>query len=67
MNNSELEKGFYDAVQQWNQKNVRRVGEDYELSRLARYFFWAGSTFGVQVAKQIYSDAVSLPETQHET
>lgn len=56
MTNEELERGFDDAREQWNAKNVRQVDDDYELRRLARYFFWAGSTFGVQATKQIYAE-----------
>lgn len=60
MTNEELEQGLNDAVQRWNQDNVTQVGDDYELHRLVRYFFWAGSTFGVQATKNIYAEAIGV-------
>lgn len=53
MTNEELEKGFVDAQQQWIDANPATAFS----SKQQRYFFWAGSQFGVKVTRAIYDES----------
>ena len=50
MTNEELEAGYDAALAEYNDKAGMGANE-------ARYFFWAGATFGTQLCQKIYSEA----------
>jgi hypothetical protein len=56
MSNEELETAFDDAAERWSNENpmIDR--------RMARYFFFAGSTFGTQAVGKLYGEFVKAIE-----
>lgn len=56
MTNEQLEKGFIDASKQWDKSHPANNPDEFLKSTSARYFFFAGSEFGVAITKEIYNE-----------
>lgn len=52
MTDQEMEVAFEKAYLRWQEANPSETINNSD----ARYFFWAGSEFGLQSAQQIYGE-----------
>lgn len=52
---TEIEKAFEEAQKKWNEEASVGSNENYH-ARKERFFFFAGSEFGVAATKKIYNE-----------
>lgn len=64
MTNQELEQGFIDASKQWDRSHPANNPNEFLRNTAARYFFFAGSEFGVSITKEIYSETIGKLEAK---
>lgn len=58
MTNEQLEEGFVAASKQWDKPHPANNPDEFLKNTAARYFFFAGSEFGVDITKGIFSETL---------
>ena len=56
MTNEQIELAFNEASKRWDAEHPLNNPGEFANSRHARYFFFAGSEFGLASAKGIYAE-----------
>lgn len=61
MKDAEIEKAFTEASDRWDAKHPQNNPGEFRKSTFARFFFFAGSEFGLASAKEMYNETHETP------